>query len=130
MVPVPRKPTDRQIETWSTRRKAVGARIRELRLEREFTQEQLGNAAGLDRRSLLYLELGQRGLAFERLWDIADALGVEVTELLTQPESMPQRIVYRGGRRRHRDRNIDHEHPRPAPEGNTDDSSPLRDFGD
>lgn len=106
-MPVPRKPSAEQQMLWEARRKAVGARIRELRLERNLTQEELGNAAGMDRKMVLYIELGQRSLGYERLWDIAAVLGVEIVDLFVPPVSMPERIIYRGGRRRHRDRNLD-----------------------
>ncbi|MGX5715503.1 helix-turn-helix domain-containing protein [Arthrobacter sp. MAHUQ-56] len=114
-MPVPRKSSPGQIELWGTRRKAVGARIRELRLERGLTQEELGNAAGLDRKMVLYIELGQRSLGYERLWDISAALGVDIVDLFVPPETMPGRIIYRGGRRRHKDRNISSREPTPEP---------------
>ncbi|WP_457317434.1 helix-turn-helix domain-containing protein [Sinomonas sp. RB5] len=110
-MPVPRKASAEQLELWATRRKAVGARLRELRLERNLTQEQLGNAAGMERKTVLYVELGQRSLGYERLWDIAAVLRVDVRELLVPPETVPGRIVYRGGRRRHRDRNLGSREP-------------------
>jgi hypothetical protein len=66
----------------------------------------------MDRKTILYIELGQRSLGFERLWDIAAVLGVDTVDLFVPPEGMPQRITYRGGRRRHRDRNLSsHESP-------------------
>lgn len=105
-MPVPRKPSPEQQERWEARRKAVGARIRELRLERSLTQEELGNAAGMDRKMVLYIELGQRSLGYERLWDISAVLDVDIVDLFVPPASMPERIIYRGGRRRHRDRNL------------------------
>lgn len=114
-MPVPRKPSSQQLESWSTRRKAVGARIRELRLERGLTQEGLGNAAGMDRKMVLYLELGQRSVSFERLWDISAVLGVEVADLFISPTAMPERIIYRGGRRRHKDRNVSVQDPPSGP---------------
>lgn len=103
-MPVPRKPSAEQHELWTLRRKTVGARIRELRLERGLTQEELGNAAGMDRKTVLYIELGQRSLAYERLWDISAVLNVDIVDLFAPPESMTQSIIYRGGRRRLRDR--------------------------
>lgn len=114
-MPVPRKSSAEQLERWSTRRKAVGARIRELRLERSLTQEELGNAAGMDRKTVLYIELGQRSLGYERLWDISAVLGVDIVELFVPPETMPQRIIYRGGRTRHRDRNLSSRESTPEP---------------
>lgn len=114
-MPIPRKPSPEQLELWSTRRKAVGARIRELRLERSLTQEELGNASGMDRKTVLYIELGQRGLGFERLWDIAAVLGVDIADLFVPPEAMPQRIIYRGGRRRYIDRHVSSRESTPEP---------------
>lgn len=114
-MPVPRKPSAEQLDLWSTRRKTVGARIRELRLERNLTQEGLGNAAGMDRKTVLYIELGQRSLGYERLWDISAVLGVEIVDLFVPPQTMPQRIIYRGGRSRHKDRNVSSRESAPGP---------------
>lgn len=114
-MPVPRKSSPEQLDLWSARRKTVGARIRELRLERSLTQEELGNAAGMDRKTVLYIELGQRSLGYERLWDISAVLGVDIVDLFVPPETMPLRIVYRGGRRRHKDRNVGSRESTPDP---------------
>jgi len=70
---------------WETTRTAVGARIRTLRLERGLTQEEVALAAGVARHMLVQVERGQRGLLYERLFDIADALQVPVSALLEAP---------------------------------------------
>jgi transcriptional regulator with XRE-family HTH domain len=114
-MPVPTKPSAEQLERWSARRKSVGARIRELRLERSLTQEELGNAAGMDRKTVLYIELGQRSLGYERLWDISAVLGVDIVDLFVPPETTPQRIIYRGGRRRQGTQNFSLLEPTPEP---------------
>jgi transcriptional regulator with XRE-family HTH domain len=114
-MPVPRKPSAEQLELWTSRRKTVGARIRELRLERGLTQEELGNAAGMDRKMVLYVELGQRSLGYERLWDISAVLAVDIVDLFVPPESMAQRIIYRGGRRRYIDRHLSSRESTPEP---------------
>lgn len=114
-MPVPRKSSAEQLERWSARRKAVGARIRELRLGRSLTQEELGNAAGMDRKTVLYIELGQRSLGYERLWDISAVLGVDIADLFVPPQTVPQRIIYRGGRRRLGDRNLGSRESTPEP---------------
>lgn len=67
---------------WAYRRETVGARIRELRLERCLTQEALAIRSGVTRNVLIQVEFGRRGLLFERLYDLAEALEVPVTELL------------------------------------------------
>ncbi|WP_319449759.1 MULTISPECIES: helix-turn-helix transcriptional regulator [unclassified Mycobacterium] len=66
---------------WEKTRKAVGARIRALRLERGLTQEEVALDAGVARHMLVQVELGQRGLLYERLFDIAKALHVPASTL-------------------------------------------------
>ena len=69
---------------WERRRHAVGVRIRAVRHDRDMTQEALALASGVTRNVLIDVEHGRRGLLFERLFDIADALGVPVAELLRE----------------------------------------------
>jgi DNA-binding XRE family transcriptional regulator len=66
---------------WATTREAVGARIRTLRQERGLTQEQVALASGVARHMLVQVERGQRGLLYERLFDIAEALNVPPSAL-------------------------------------------------
>lgn len=60
----------------------VGANIRELRLQRGMTQEALALTSGVTRNVLIDVEQGKRGLLYERLFDIAEALQVSVEALL------------------------------------------------
>jgi transcriptional regulator with XRE-family HTH domain len=60
----------------------VGANIRELRLQRGMTQEALALTSGVTRNVLIDVEQGKRGLLYERLFDIAEALQVSVGALL------------------------------------------------
>jgi transcriptional regulator with XRE-family HTH domain len=53
-----------------------------LRIERGITQEELALSADIDRSLLIDVEKGRRGLLFERLYDLAQALGVPITEIL------------------------------------------------
>jgi len=71
---------------WATSRAAVGGRIRQLRIERALTQEEVAHRSGVARHMLVQVELGKRGLLYERLFDIADALDVSIVELF---ESRP-----------------------------------------
>lgn len=59
----------------------VGARVRELRLQRGLTQEQLSDEAGLHRVSLNKLENGRADLGVSRVRALAEALGVAPGEL-------------------------------------------------
>lgn len=52
-----------------------------------MTQTGLAQRAGLSRNQLIDLEQGRRGLLFERLEDLAAALGVPVGELFTTVET-------------------------------------------
>ncbi|EUA47994.1 hypothetical protein E3G44_000380 [Mycobacteroides abscessus] len=69
---------------WSRTRQVVGGRIRAIRIEREMTQEALALSSGVTRNVLIDVEHGRRGLLFERLVDIADALDVPVGALFGQ----------------------------------------------
>jgi transcriptional regulator with XRE-family HTH domain len=80
--PRPKKVTAKRAKLWERRRVAVGLRVRLLRYERGLTQEELAAAAGMSRNSLLWLENGQRSLLFDRLYDLADALGVDISDLM------------------------------------------------
>ncbi|QRY43509.1 helix-turn-helix transcriptional regulator [Mycolicibacterium boenickei] len=67
---------------WAAIRARVGARIRTIRVEQGMTQEGLALASGVTRNILIDVEHGRRGLLYERLFDIACALDVPVSELI------------------------------------------------
>lgn len=71
-----------RVAAWEARRREVGSRIRTLRIELGLTQEQLALASGVTRNVLIDVEHGRRGLLYERLFDIAEALGVPVDRLV------------------------------------------------
>ncbi|WP_354526256.1 helix-turn-helix transcriptional regulator [Mycolicibacterium sp. 624] len=71
-------------ELWARRRLAVGLRIRTLRLQQGLTQEALALQSGVTRNVLINVEHGKRGLLFELLFDLADALGVPVSDLFEE----------------------------------------------
>lgn len=64
------------------RRVALGHRIADLRQQAGLSQEELGNLAGMDRRSIQRYESGQRDPRYSDLLLIAHALRVHVTDLL------------------------------------------------
>jgi transcriptional regulator with XRE-family HTH domain len=55
-----------------------------LRQKRGLTQEQLALKSGVTRPILNEVENGKRGLLFERLYDIAEALDVPASELMAE----------------------------------------------
>lgn len=60
----------------------MGANVRRIRLDAGLTQEALALESGLSRNQLIELEHGRRGVLFERLDDLARALGVPVSDLV------------------------------------------------
>lgn len=95
----PSQSTAEQSLRWEERRKKVGARIRELRLNQNLSQEGLALESGLSRNMIIGIEWGRKSLAYERLWDIAEVLDVPIRELLVAPDSEATTAPYRGGRR-------------------------------
>jgi transcriptional regulator with XRE-family HTH domain len=53
-----------------------------VRIERGLTQEALALKSGVARNVLIDVELGRRGLLYERLFDIAEALDIPAHRLL------------------------------------------------
>ena len=62
----------------------IGARVRELRLERGLTQQALSEIAGLHRVSLNKLENGRADLGVSRVRALAEALNVDPGDLFIQ----------------------------------------------
>lgn len=75
-----------RLAAWEQRRRDVGQRIRALRIDRGLTQEALALQSGVTRNVLIDVEHGRRGLLYERLFDIADVLGVPPGDLLNERE--------------------------------------------
>jgi transcriptional regulator with XRE-family HTH domain len=59
---------------------ALGERLRELRLARHMTQEQLAQAAGISPQTLLYTEKGATTPSITILLKLCGALGVSLSE--------------------------------------------------
>ena len=57
---------------------------RALRTDRGLTQEALALSSGISRNVLIDVERGRRGLLYERLFDLAEALEVSVAALLQE----------------------------------------------
>lgn len=62
--------------------KALGARIAELRRDRDLTQQQVANALGISQKTLAHYEVGRLRVAVSMLPDLAGVLGVSVPTLL------------------------------------------------
>jgi transcriptional regulator with XRE-family HTH domain len=65
--------------------RALGKRVRILRLTRELTQEELATAAGMSRSFVSLIEHGSHGVDVIRLIRLAAALDVPLAELIGEP---------------------------------------------
>ena len=62
--------------------KTFGARVRELRLARHWSQEAFAHECELDRTYIGGIERGERNVALRNIQRIAQALGMSMAELL------------------------------------------------
>lgn len=76
---------DKSIEEWrreQERWREIGLRIRHFRRSKGMTVDELAAAVGVVRVQIVRLEAGSTGTKVIRLEDIAEALGVAITDLL------------------------------------------------
>jgi len=62
-------------------KRSLGLRIRQLRLAKGLTQEQLAHLSGISRQYIGDVERGERNIAIVNIQKIARALGVTLSEL-------------------------------------------------
>jgi transcriptional regulator with XRE-family HTH domain len=65
---------------------SVGSAIRQVREDRQISQEELGARANLDRSYISSVENGKRNISLENLHLIARSLGVSLTEIVQLAE--------------------------------------------
>jgi XRE family transcriptional regulator, aerobic/anaerobic benzoate catabolism transcriptional regulator len=68
---------------------AVGRRVREARLAREWTLRELAERSGVSPRFLVQIESGRANLSVRRLADLAAALDLSPATLLSDAASLP-----------------------------------------
>lgn len=66
---------------------AFGIVLRELRKQRELSQEVLAHESGLERNYISLLELGRNSASIKTLFKLAPVLGVSVSEFMVQVET-------------------------------------------
>jgi transcriptional regulator with XRE-family HTH domain len=64
-----------------TTKQLLGARIKELRKYRGFSQEQLADVVDVDPKYVSFIECGRSSPSLETMENIATALGVEIKDL-------------------------------------------------
>jgi transcriptional regulator with XRE-family HTH domain len=72
-------------------RRAVGKRIRVWRVLHDLSQDDLARSAGVTRNFVSAIERGAQGLDAVRLRRLAGAMGIELGELLADPDDAPRR---------------------------------------
>ena len=75
--------TESKATASDSRRAAFGRRVRVLRVTRGMSQEDLADAAGVHRTYVSSLERGLRNVGLDNVYALADALGVEPSELFS-----------------------------------------------
>ena len=76
--------------------KRSGAYIRQLRIQRGFTQEMLATELNIDRSLISHIEAGKRGCSVEVLVRLSNFFGVSLNLLIFGAESTPTEITRRG----------------------------------
>lgn len=72
--------------------KELGQRLREVRQERGFTQDQVAAAISLERTSITNIESGRQRLPLHTLYEYCSILGIAVSEVLpTSPAQLPKK---------------------------------------
>lgn len=67
-------------------RKLVGGNVRRLRTQRQMTQEEFAERSGFSQQYISDLERGRRNPTIVSLYELAQALGAPLIELITSPE--------------------------------------------
>jgi transcriptional regulator with XRE-family HTH domain len=67
---------------------AFGIVLRELRKQRELSQEVLAHESGLERNYISLLELGRNSASIKTLFKLSPVLGVPVSEFVRQVEEV------------------------------------------
>jgi transcriptional regulator with XRE-family HTH domain len=75
---------------------AIGARVKRERQARQWTLDQLAEAAGVSRRAVVNVEQGTANPSVGTLLRISDALGIGLPALVEPPGPMPVKVTRSG----------------------------------
>ena len=70
---------------------AFGQIIRNLRLEKDYSQEELADRSGLHRNAVGLLERGERTPSIETLFALGQGLGIKPSTLIAEVEATQDR---------------------------------------
>ncbi|HAW5596710.1 helix-turn-helix domain-containing protein [Escherichia coli] len=62
---------------------AFGERVRQIRKEKGLSQEALADLAGIDRSYMGHIERGDQNITLTKIYQISEALGVSVSDLIS-----------------------------------------------
>lgn len=65
---------------------AFGQRVREIRKSKGLSQEGMAALAGVDRSYMGHIERGEKNITLTKIYQISDALGIEVADLFPRTE--------------------------------------------
>jgi len=85
--------TESEKATVPPRRAAFAQRLRSLREAAGLTQTAMAKAAGIDRSYYVEVETGQHSVSLDRIFSIADALGLPAHALFISGEPTPSRTT-------------------------------------
>lgn len=77
-------------KAFATEIKQFGTRVKQLREERNLTQQALAGLADMDIRTIQRIEKGENAAGLQVLFAIAEGLNVEVLELFKPSKSTPR----------------------------------------
>ncbi|MDN3447809.1 helix-turn-helix transcriptional regulator [Psychrobacter sp. APC 3281] len=61
---------------------AFGKRVREVRRNKGISQEKLAELAGIDRSYMGNIERGEKNITLKKVYEICEALGVDINDLV------------------------------------------------
>jgi transcriptional regulator with XRE-family HTH domain len=65
---------------------SFGQRVRELRKNRGLSQEAMAALAGVDRSYMGHIERGEKNITLTKIYQISDALGIDVADLFPRSQ--------------------------------------------
>ncbi|MEG9249669.1 XRE family transcriptional regulator [Arthrobacter sp. Soc17.1.1.1] len=80
----------------ATLARAIGERVKDERLNRRLTLDQLAETTGVSRRMIINIEQGATNPSVGTLLKISDALGVGLPKLVEPPRTAPRSVTRRG----------------------------------
>ena len=72
-------------------RKFLAQRVRDLRTQRGYSQERLGERASLSGKFIGEVERGEKSISLDSLYRVAKALAVPITQLVDLPSRRRRR---------------------------------------